>query len=79
MKKVNESSRAPIPPLDNGNDDLLPHYNFSGGVRGKHAHWFYEGAKLEINGAPFIVKGRSVIPDPAAKKIDNGKRPRAKK
>jgi len=46
---------------------MLPHYDFSGGERGKYAHLFYEGASVVINGKNFVVKGRSFVPAPAGR------------
>jgi hypothetical protein len=70
MKKANKSD---------DDFDLLPHYDFSKMRRVAPPRRLQEGERFYINGAPFIMKGRGFIPDPASVKSDNGKRPRKTK
>jgi len=46
MKKVSEALPKPATEED---DDLLPEYDFTGGVRGKYAHRLQEGDEFFVN------------------------------
>ena len=61
MKKAKRKSASPRHPAD-ADDDLLPHYDFRGGVRGKYAARFREGTNVVVL-APDVA---ARFPDSAA-------------
>jgi hypothetical protein len=61
MKKAKRKSASPRRPAD-GDDDLLPHYDFRGGVRGKYAARYREGTNVVVL-APDVA---ARFPDAAA-------------
>ena len=46
MKKATKSTRAKKVSRRNGDDEMRPEYDFSGGVRGKYAKRYAEGTNL---------------------------------
>ena len=46
MKKV--AKRSPAKRVSRGSDEMLPEYDFSGGVRGKYAKRYAEGTNLVL-------------------------------
>lgn len=63
MKKVNES--LPRSPADSDavRDDILPGYEFRGGIRGKYASRMRPGMEVVVNGEQFIIQpDRSLKP-----------------
>ena len=47
MKKAKRKRASPRRPAD-ADDDLLPHYDFRGGVRGKYAARYREGTNVVV-------------------------------
>jgi hypothetical protein len=65
MKKAKRKTTSPRPRRPRrprGDDDLLPHYDFSGGVRGKYAARYREGTNVVVL-APDVA---ARFPDSAA-------------
>ena len=56
MKKVNESLPHLTADGDAPDDDLLPHYEFKGGIRGKYAPQMQPGMEIVVNGERFIIQ-----------------------
>ena len=48
MKKASKSSRTRKPPRRISNDEMLPEYDFSKGVRNKYAERYAEGTNLVL-------------------------------
>ncbi len=46
MKKATKTTRAKKVSRQNGEDEMRPEYDFSGGVRGKYAKRYAEGTNL---------------------------------
>ena len=61
MKKSKRKTSSPRRPAD-ADDDLLPHYDFRGGVRGKYAARYREGTNVVVL-APDVA---ARFPDSAA-------------
>ena len=61
MKKAKRKTASPRRPAG-GDDDLLPHYDFRGGVRGKYAARYREGTNVVVL-APDVA---ARFPDSAA-------------
>jgi hypothetical protein len=61
MKKAKRKTASPRRPADAG-DDLLPHYDFRGGERGKYAARYREGTNVVVL-APDVA---ARFPDSAA-------------
>ena len=56
MKKVNESLPRSASDDDAAPDDLLPHYEFRGGIRGKYAPLSQPGMEIIVNGQKFVIQ-----------------------
>jgi hypothetical protein len=75
MKKANNTraaASAPRSPRQEA-DELLPHYDFSKMTRAKPPRRLREGERVEINGAPFIVRGREFVPAPEEQAVPDSK------
>ena len=62
MKKAKRKAAPPRRRPPHGDDDLLPHYDFRGGVRGKYAVRYREGTNVVLL-APDVA---ARFPDSAA-------------
>jgi hypothetical protein len=55
----------PIKTMDKDDDEMRAEYDFSNGVRGKHAAAYAKGIEVRVDGAPRVVMV-SLDPDVAA-------------
>jgi hypothetical protein len=56
MKKVRESAPKSLFEDEGPEDELLPHYDFKGGVRGKYAAQMQPGMEIMVNGERFMIQ-----------------------
>jgi hypothetical protein len=50
--------------MDNDNDEILPEYDFSGGIRGKHFRDFQQGYTVTIHHADGSTTTKEYRPEP---------------